>query len=441
MAIAVKSSSLVIKGSAGAYKQIPRWSFSAKASIAVFNGTNATVTRGYPGLDLPSSPAHPSPKDSELMAKHSWTRAWAQTLSWTPDPATMLDVVRDCGATPEWVNHTDDDGVAIAACLARQHTTHSVVFVPRGTFLLFHPLVLRPGQRLVGAGKHCASLEQRPSSEFDSVPFVLIDNRTTTPLREEEVPGLAVLSDLVLTASQRGTLLEVDAPSIVRDMRTTPCSSSKHSTTQPRCTSGLPRGETATEFSLPIRTGHGAITPGVVGVRFGSSASGRFYGLSLDHFSDYLVPGDALLALNNTQPLTPGVHLYQLSAEHLPTNYQVQVWRSANVHFHAFKFESSGFKAHPTWGKPGGGLFSCHSSQDVSVFGGSGNFGIMNGTLARDIIFAWGCTAFRVDALVRKPQDGELPDKRGAHWLRYVRNSAEIVIGDKKPALLMFTSD
>ena len=351
----------------------------------------------------------------------------------------MLDVVRDCGATPEWVNHTDDDGVAIAACLARQQATPSTVFVPRGNFLLFHPLVLRPGQRLVGAGKHCASLEQRPSSEFDLSPFVVIDNSTTSLVRDEEALEPAVLSDLVLTASQRGTLLQVDAPSVVRDMRTTPCYD-RYSSNTPKCTGSVSPGDITTALPLPIGQGDAAITPGAVGVRFGSGSSGRFYGLSLDHFADYLVPGDALLALNNTQPATPGVHLYQLSAEHLATNYQVQVWRSANVHFHAFKFESSGFLAHPTWGKPGGGLLSCHSSQDVSAFGGSGNFGIMNGTLARDIIFAWGCTAFRVDALVRKPQDGELPDKNGANWLRYVWSSTEISVGDKKPALLMFAS-
>ena len=31
----------------------------------------------------------------------------------------MFDAVRDCGATPDFVNATDDDGAAIAACLAR----------------------------------------------------------------------------------------------------------------------------------------------------------------------------------------------------------------------------------------------------------------------------------------------------------------------------------
>ena len=78
---------------------------------------------------------------------------------------------------------------------------------------------------------------------------------------------------------------------------------------------------------------------------------------------------------------------------------QVQVWRSSGVHLHAFKFESAGFRAHPTWGPDGGGLFACHSSSSVSIFGGSGNFGIMNTSLSRDIVFGWGCGDLRLDAV------------------------------------------
>jgi hypothetical protein len=60
----------------------------------------------------------------------------------------------------------------------------------------------------------------------------------------------------------------------------------------------------------------------VAGVLFTGAASGRFFGLSLDHFDTFLVDGDSLLTVNGTAG-TGGVHLYQLSAEHLATNYQV----------------------------------------------------------------------------------------------------------------------
>ena len=87
--------------------------------------------------------------------------------------------------------------------------------------------------------------------------------------------------------------------------------------------------------------------PSAAGVRFTGAASGRFYGLSLDHFATYLVAGDALLSVSGAKTGS-GVHLYQLSAEHLPTDYQIQVSDSNDVHLHAFKFESAGFLAHPS---------------------------------------------------------------------------------------------
>jgi hypothetical protein len=77
-------------------------------------------------------------------------------------------------------------------------------------------------------------------------------------------------------------------------------------------------------------------------------------------------------------------------------------------------FESAGFLGHLTWGPPGGGLFSCHASTRVDIFGGSGNYGIMNATMASDIIFAEECPDMQFSSLVRKPQEGETPASSGA---------------------------
>lgn len=221
-----------------------------------------------------------------------------------------------------------------------------------------------------------------------------------------------------------------------------------------------------------------ARSPMVAGVRFAGAASGRFYGLSLDHFSAYLEDGDALLSAEGVRAgPSSGLHLYplrrtglsraplilqsfhteahscwcryQLSAEHLPTDFQVQISNSSEVHLHSFKFESAGFLAHPTWGPPGGGLFSCRASSGVSIFGGSGNYGIMNATMAREIILADGCPDLRLSALVRKPQDGETPASNGALWIRSVSEvprlgaaskDVAIEIGDEVPAVLAFSA-
>ena len=132
-----------------------------------------------------------------------------------------------------------------------------------------------------------------------------------------------MLSDLVLITSQRSTLLDVDAASVLRDVRTTPCKASRHhSPNTPSCTSGhdgwgasereeegvtfpeqgvtfpeegvtvseegvtfLPEeGATVPEERVTFLPQEGAMPLGMVsGVLFGPRASGRFYGLSLPH--------------------------------------------------------------------------------------------------------------------------------------------------------------
>jgi hypothetical protein len=309
--------------------------------------------------------------------------------------------------------------------------------------------VLKPGQQLTGAGKHCATLTMRHGAAFETAPLVRVEGGSSSGRSGSGDSSAQIsvsISDLVLSIAQRGTILEANAPNtLIRDLRTTPCVPHCRGghCSNPLCAQPAPGGaETATAPT--------AVGPSAAGVRFTGQASGRFYGLSLDHFDQYLVAGDALLSVNGAKAAAAadstdsggGVHLYQLSAEHLPTDYQVQVWDSSlGVHLHSFKFESAGFLAHPTWGPPGGGLFSCHASTRVSIFGGSGNYGIMNATMASDIIFAEDCPDMQLSSLVRKPQDGETPASSGALWIRTLAShgGARIEIDDSTPAVLAFS--
>eukprot|EP00927_Polykrikos_kofoidii_P012540 TRINITY_DN15405_c0_g1_i1.p1 TRINITY_DN15405_c0_g1~~TRINITY_DN15405_c0_g1_i1.p1 ORF type:complete len:810 (+),score=88.38 TRINITY_DN15405_c0_g1_i1:73-2430(+) len=411
----------LLASEAGVMKSIPEWWFSAatsrgvSSSIAYSDGVNvsARATKGFPVLALPVAAPSTPPDDATIVTMHSWTRELEQSLAWDSDSSVMLDAVRDCGATPSWVNSTDDDGAAISACLHRSRNG-SAVFVPRGEFLLWAPLVLRSGQKLIGAGKHCATLMMRPGFVFDTAPLV-------------ELAGVgSALSDLVLITAQRGTILTVNAAnSFVRDLRTSPCTKHKKSD-KPLCAVAPPPRDPPTA------------RPVAAGVRFTGGVSGRFFGLCLDHFREYLVPGDALLSVNDVI-VGSGVHLYQLSVEHLATDYQVQVRASFGIHMHAMKYESAGFLAHPSWGPPGGGLFSCHASTNVSIFGGSGNFGIMNASMASSILLAQDCPDMQLSSMVRKPQPGEAP---GA-WIRSAAGYDEdvtIEIDDSVPALLAFSA-
>ena len=443
---------VLLASTAASIKRIPAWWFSAASSIAYSKGANVSAeaaARGFPNLSLVAAPPSSPPDDPTISTQHSWTAEYAQSLLWSSDSSVMLDAVRDCGATPQWVNSTDDDGAAIAACLALAADHGQGVFIPRGEFLLWSPLVLKPGQQLTGAGKHCATLTMRHGAAFETAPLVRVEGGSSSGRSGSGDSSAQIsvsISDLVLSIAQRGTILEANAPNtLIRDLRTTPCVPHCRGghCSNPLCAQPAPGGaETATAPT--------AVGPSAAGVRFTGQASGRFYGLSLDHFDQYLVAGDALLSVNGAKAAAAadstdsggGVHLYQLSAEHLPTDYQVQVWDSSlGVHLHSFKFESAGFLAHPTWGPPGGGLFSCHASTRVSIFGGSGNYGIMNATMASDIIFAEDCPDMQLSSLVRKPQDGETPASSGALWIRTLAShgGARIEIDDSTPAVLAFS--
>ena len=443
-AVAVALPKQRVAADPASFKRITAWSWGGgvaprRSSVAYVNGSNAsaaTVSTGFPPLNgLPSAPAATPPPDAVLATMHSWSRAAVAPLSWSADAGVVLDVVRDCGATPSWVNASDDDGAAIARCLARA-TARGVraVFVPRGEFLLWETLVLRAGQRLFGAGKHCAALVMRQPWPATEQPLLLVEGSDTT------LDAVAVVSDLVLVVVQRAPVLAVRGAALVRDLRTTPCAHNYETMSRVPCPAHTP----------PLPPPFTA--PAVAAVIFESgNASGHFFGLSLDHFSSFLVPGDALINVSSSGgggrgriagtggPGGSDIHLYQLSAEHLPTDYQVQVWRSAGVHLHAFKFESAGFRAHPSWGPDGGGLFACHGSSGVSIFGGSGNFGVMNASLANNIIFSWGCDGMQLDAVVRKPLTGETPPSV-ANWVRSTTISGmKLQIDDSNPSLLTYS--
>ena len=156
---------VLLASTAASVKRIPAWWFSAASSIAYLKGANVSAdatAKGFPSLSLVAAPPSSPPDDATISTQHSWAAEYAQSLLWSSDSSVMLDVVRDCGATPQWVNSTDDDGAAIATCLALavDHGQTSV-FIPRGEFLLWSTLVLKPGQTLTGAGKHCATLTMR----------------------------------------------------------------------------------------------------------------------------------------------------------------------------------------------------------------------------------------------------------------------------------------
>jgi hypothetical protein len=333
VAVAVETQQLHIPSDMRSFKSVPSWSYSSSgvaSMIAFAHGNNVSSmasTSGFPSLSyLPSAPAATPPSDEQLGTMHSWSVGTAQSLIWRPQPASpsWIDIVRDCDATPAWVNATDDDGSAIERCLVQHALLHNrtnmTVFVPRGDYLLWNTLKVPKGVKLVGAGRHNAALFMRPGSAFEAKALLLLVEESEVHGHTASTETATVVTDLVLVVAQRATALQVSAAgTLVRDLRTVPCKSNR-STTTPHCTT--PKTHNLIS-PTPIAAGSSEEPSSeVAGVSFTGAASGHFFGLTLDHFSAFLVDGDSLLTVNGTGG-SGGIHLYQLSAEHLPTDYQV----------------------------------------------------------------------------------------------------------------------
>ena len=96
----------------------------------------------------------------------SWSWGGAGVPRWLPDNTIVADVARDFGATPAWVDATDDDGPKIQAALDQACASHMAVFIPRGTFHVHSTVYVPAGCALIGAGKHVATI----SSTSEPIP-------------------------------------------------------------------------------------------------------------------------------------------------------------------------------------------------------------------------------------------------------------------------------
>jgi hypothetical protein len=299
------------------------------------------------------------------------------------------------------------------------------VFIPHGVFHVRSTVWVPPGCSLFGAGKHVATISTLAGafSPDPAKPVISLQagGTGTTPtfvsdlVIEEQVVGNERKIDPAPPPLR--TLLEVKGQAVVRDMRT------------------------SRDYVSPVRAGLSRNTrtivyePAPAVLIVGPAAGGRLFGLSLDHIAVPGATGGTLVAIVNSTGMP--VHLHQCSAEHLATQAMVFIFRSANVHLHAFKFESAGGKNTPGSSEGSGGLFAAHGSYNVSVFGGSGNFGIMDPSLSRDIFFSWGGNGIDIAALARHTVVNE---SSSGMWAKSVLGHKTIEVPDMPPGLLRFWS-
>ncbi len=396
------------------------WVYTPNCSSHIFSEHKSIDPVGgicfYPAASLAVVASGSPPMD--LAWRHGWG-APSALASWETPGA--IDLVQDAGATPTWINSTDDDGARLQDALDASATPGHKwygrpIFIPHGDFLLLRTLKLHGGSRLVGAGKHAATLQmaQQTSSWEGGAqsPMLVSSNKNDSSM---------FLSDLALEALPNARYVDLSSGRILlRDLRTELIASTLHGN-------------------------KGFASSTAPAVRFSGSAAGRAYGLSIDHYRGNAngaarSPGAAysLLEVGDTHSDNEPLHLYQTSVEHLAAMQQVRLASAAGpLMMHALKYESS-LSSQPQVSGP---LWrtDTNSTGLLRVFGGSGNFGIINSSRGAGIFTfgpegSSGGTNSNVTlvALARKVMPLEY---NASHW---VDNGADSVPGTQ--SLLFYSS-
>lgn len=367
------------------WRSVARFVFTASSGSVWDAGTNVSAGQAVTAYLSPSPPPRTDAPNEALASSHTWIPDGPPT--WAND-GELLDVSTFCGATPEWVNSTDDDGVCIQSALDAVTNTSSsyygaAIFLPHGEYGIYKPLELH-GARLVGAGSHSSWLISLPVG-IPGEGGPLTDaaacwDAGTSPLSAMLISSsytsyspFPLLSDFGLITRPLCPFIDLRAGANIlwRDV----CVASN----VPPPTTGVPPS---------IVPGPPPMAPFI---SISGAASGRFFGLSLDlifagNNGSEPLPGPAhvLLLVNGTGG-TGGsggaVHLYQLSTEHKPIPKATLITGARDVHVHAWKSESVLYEP-PTGGEGDTqSLLWVIDSVNITLFGHSGNFRMYNTTV------------------------------------------------------------
>ena len=350
--VLVKAATIVDNGASG---KVPgganRW---LRVPVYAFTPPEAGSTISVGGVPNPVFPPPIPVSASGPMGISS--HSWGDLPSWEDDK--LVDVVKDFGATPENINARDDDGAAIQRAIDSTTTSGNphfgkTVFLPRGHYHVAHPLILRSGLKLVGAGKFISVIQ--PSREWANAEGPVVQS--------QDVPaGSLMLSDFAVLGYTHTMFLHLQTPNIVmRDVATELVMESR------------PRGFNASN------------PPEVPYILFSGHAGGKIYNVCTDHIEgrggDTRRPSryNLLQVKANQGPLT----FYQLSIEHHGVSPQLLLDHARDVTVVGFKYESPGE------------LLNIIGGEHIKFFGGSGNYNLENPNdraiivveNARDVLF------------------------------------------------------
>ncbi|WP_310557574.1 T9SS type A sorting domain-containing protein [Flavobacterium sp.] len=267
---------------------------------------------------------------------------WTSLPTWEDD---IIDITAPgYGATPEDVNATDDDGIAIQRAIDHAttvgHPNHGkIVFIPRGFFEIRNTLHLKSGLVMIGSA--------------NSNSFIMPDRQwlnSNGPLMDSPnvATGSLYLADFGLLMYPHTQALHIQTPNtVILDVLTEPMKNSVWLT------------------SIPLNP---AETPYFL---FSGNAGGKIYNLVTDQISGRVDENLELnhanryhfvLIENTTNPIT----FYQISIEHLDNSPQMKLNNADNITVFGFKYE---YKFE---------LINITNCNTVNLIGGSGNHNIIS---------------------------------------------------------------
>eukprot|EP01063_Lacrimia_lanifica_P001696 TRINITY_DN10879_c0_g1_i1.p1 TRINITY_DN10879_c0_g1~~TRINITY_DN10879_c0_g1_i1.p1 ORF type:complete len:769 (+),score=226.25 TRINITY_DN10879_c0_g1_i1:60-2309(+) len=405
-------------GAVGQWVRIPELAVTASHAHVWDGGrernTAASGTLAY--APVPFAPGVPPPPSWSASpgAGHAWG---AEDALPTMLDGDVVDVVAAYGATPQWVDATDDDGAAIqaaidAVCDEASPLHGRPVFIPHGRYGLRRPLDVKGCASLIGAGSHSTRIGTLPVP-YGPVKSCWPDPGVTGAVLQSTgaLAGRVVVADLMLEAPTVCPFVDLAAGALWwRDAGV------------------IHQGQ----WNLERRPAAAQPTDPYFQLRDG--VAGRLYGVPLDHIhggvgTDNPGPLHVLLLAAN---LSRGVHIYQASTEHQVQRKQVLIANCTGVHFHSWKYESA---LHETASAPptgSGSLAWVQASSDVSVFGASGNYALRDAAVPMLNLTGAANASFR--AMVRKPYWAEPP--AGVAWVRDVAAARNVTVGGYQQLLL-----
>lgn len=354
---------------------------------------------------------------------HSWSYDRLRS-PWQPD-GLLSNAVTEYGATPQWINATDDDSIPIQraiddSCDPSSPRFRYTVYLPHGEFHLGRPLNLWGCASVVGSGTHSTVLQAftghgnpRCWAGNSSGGAMLQSSVQTGPRLRRGGHGILtprgpelLITDFTLVTATLCPFVDLAAGTVV--LRTV--------------------GFLLEPAPAPVGAQRLAVwRPTAPYFALRDAVSGRFYGLPLDAIfggkgADTGGPLHVLVLISGTTLATHGVvggasaggiHLYQPSTEHLVNDKQVLVVNSSSVHFHAWKYESA--LNEPKGGpEDSGSLVWVENCSSVTLFGGSGNYRLYNTSVP--MVDVRGSTNVTVMGMVRKAAWNE--QAYGLEWLR-----------------------